>query len=227
MVRSKINFKLDPSKVERARNITPASKFAGRNITDETPIITDKIISCIAKQLTHSEYLQRIDAIEKIGNLAEKGADIKKLIPALESASEDYNLYVRDAAKKTMMLIKQKPMEKKTNETSENVDLYPFVNFRGYDLKLIEALMQNQSTKKKAIQKIENIARHGLKNADHRTKVDVITSFSEIVKDEMLFTTMEKYLKAGIEKTLKELSNDPDGGIRSVARLILEELAKR
>ena len=226
MAQSRINFKLDPAKVARARKIAPTSEFANRNITEETPIITEKIASCIAKQLTHTEYLQRVDAVEKIGELAEKGADVKKLIPALESASEDYSPYVRDVAEKTLMLIKQKPVERKIKETSENVDLYPFVHFNGVDLGLEKALVQNKSTRKKAIQKIENIARHGLKSASPKTRLDIVSSFSELVKETVLFVTMEKHLKTDIENVLNELSNDSDGGIRSIARLALQEIGK-
>jgi len=203
MVQSRINFKLDPTKVARARKIAPTSEFADRNITDETPIITDKTLSCIAKQLIHSEYLQRVDAVEKIGELAEKGVNVEKLIPALESASEDYSPYVKDAAKKAFDKIEEAKKSSRIVGVKDIGDTDPLITFNGRILSLPEAMKENTATRNLALQKIIKIALIGADKINEHAKIAIVGQIKEIMDDKNLISGLDRHVKSNIRKIIQ------------------------
>jgi len=229
MVNSKINFKLDPSKVERARrmsggsgaNITPRNKLKDRQPQQNAG---ELLVKNIAGKLNHDDYLQRLDAAEKLEQLALTGEDISGAFSALREASNDYSPYVRDAAQKAIKTIKE--IKRGGARKQENVDVYPFVNFRGFDLNLIEAINQNQSTKKKAIQKIKNIAKADMDHVDKKTKVSIVVNVTEVLTDKKVMGDLEESVKRDIKEIVRKFENDADGGIRSVARVALKGLYK-
>lgn len=219
----------DPSEeAERIKNLpperirTPASKkFAERGMTEEIPIITEKMAFMITKQLTHSEYLQRIDAAEKIGDLAEKGADVDRFIPALESASEDYSSYVRDAVKKAFVKIEE---AKKSSivGVKDIKETDPLVMFNGNILSLPDALRLNSITRKKAQDKIRAISFFGTGTMSNDAKIAIVGQIKEIIDDKNLISKLHKNGKSDIIKILDELSNDSNPGVKTVARMTLK-----
>ena len=229
MVNSKINFKLDPSKVARARKMSAGS---GTNATSQStlknrqlyPNAGDLLVKGIAGKLNDADYLQRVDAAEKLEHLALTGEDVSGALTALNEASNDYSPYVRDAAKKAIKTILE--LKKEITGKQQNADVYPFVTFNGFELSLIEAINQNESTKKKAIQKIENIAKTDLDYVDKKTKVSIVVNVTDILADKRVMGTLEEKVKTDIKEIVKKFTNDGDGGIRSVARIALTGLCK-
>lgn len=211
---------LPPEKIR-----TPASKFSGRNNTEkffdfssmhETPVITNKMVLMITKQLTHSDYLQRMDALEKIGELAEKGADVDKLVPAVESASEDYSPYVSDYAKKVIAKIKE--IKAKKAEMDIN-DTDPRVVFDGKSFGLYDAL-RDEKARPKAVEKLRIMAYKGISNRNHDIRFSILRQMEQIVNNKTLMNGLGRYVKNNIIRILYDLGNDRNSGIKSTARML-------
>lgn len=207
---------------ERIR--TPASrKFSGRNTTEEffdfnkTPIITDKTALMIKKQLTHSDYLHRIDALERIGELAEKGADLDRLVPAVESAAEDYSPYVRDAAEKTLIMINEKREEKKKIEPEEILRHYKGLHAHGIPITLFEGVTIPM-LRSLAAKKIEEFARTGIGHKDDKTRKSIAMQIRQIAKAKNLFDSLESDIKNDIRRLLSHMLRDKEQEVRDTAK---------
>lgn len=87
-----------PDKKKKA-NVKASSKkqFGDRGKYDAN-VVTAEVVPKLAGRLTHSNYYIRLDAAEKLGELAENGGDIEPARPALEKAAEDYCSEVQKAA---------------------------------------------------------------------------------------------------------------------------------
>ncbi len=222
----------DPSKeAERIRNLpperirTPASKFGGRGMTEDIPIVTEKIVLMITEQLRHPEYLQRVDAVERIVELAEKGADIDKLIPVLKSATEDYSHYVGDAAKEALRKIETKKAEN-FKFPRGHMDLRPIVIFQGQNLTLAKAISQSPDTRKKADERIRFISQQHIKDAGFHSKFKIINAFDEILSNPSARANVNDSIKINMSRIFDDLKNDIDAGIRSISEIMLKELKK-
>jgi len=204
---------------------THSAKSPGREpvySTEGGKVMAEDLI----KNLKHNNYLYRIDAAEKLMQMAKTGEDVSWALPSLNEAAEDYSPWVKGAAKKAIIALEE-------SKKSKQIVLYgakdvcntdPLVMFNGNVLSLVEALKENQKTRQEAIQKIIAIAQGGVAGRDIITKIAIIVSVKEIFDDKAVMAGLDRYVKSNMERILREFLKEKDLRIRAVANLALDSL---
>ena len=216
----------DPSEeAKRIRNLpperirTPASKFAGRGMT-ETPIVTAEVISKLAKKIESSDYYQRLDGVKTLEELAEKGADVSGAKSVLEAATEDYSPHIRHAAEEALKKIKEVQARKKMTDIY-NTD--PVITVDGKVFDLQDALM-DEKARSKAVDKFRIMAQKGVGRRQYDIKSSILRQIDRIIDNKGLMGGLGRYTRNHIDQIIYELSNDSSPGIKSMARMIRKKM---
>lgn len=205
---------------------SPEKEFGNRPPMEDASDIIDKL----AKKLKSTDYYTRHYAALDLRDMARKGIDIEPARHILiEMRDDDAAPNCNAAAKEALDAADTVSNERYDvgKQGKEAMDEGPyhvvFVNGKGIDISHVLRCGGN-TVKRKAIRKIEEIAKKGIAGQNISNRIDAAAQLKKIAEDQTLLDGLDMDAKSNLRKALENVSEDDDATVKTLAELGLKAL---
>ncbi len=226
-------LQLDPYSLAKqtAGGASPDKKFGDRG-KSEGPM---EKVEALARKLRICDYYTRRYAALDLRDIAKKGVDIEPARHLLvEMRDYDAAPNCRNAAKEALDAadaVNNQPYDEWEGgkEAICSKEPYHAVLINGREVELLQVLKHARNTaKRKALNKIEEIARKGIAGENISVRLNAVGQLKKIAEDKAVLDNLNVNARLNLRKALENISNDSDPSIKTLAGLGLKALdAKR